>query len=388
MMRTCSRIVTLAFTCFLTAAALVLLVADPSALTAQHVGGHSLRLDSGVQAQPPYTVSVFAQSVKGQYTQPDSITFSSTAIFIGYGNGGSPNGSTSTPSTIVQYDFNGNVLNRIFVGGHNDGLKINPQTGDLWSLQNEDANATLIIFNPQNLTIKQKYFLGTGPHGGGYDDVVFLNGNVYISASNPQNNPNNQPAIVQFTSNGNSFTLTPVVYGNASATDIPTGQGVVLNLQDPDSMTFNVGGDIVLDSQADGELVVVRNPSGSNQSVFRVLLTVGGQGTTVDDTVFLTTSSGTLLVADRNGETVYAITAPFLEPGSAYSASDSGGFVGQLDFSTGVLNPVVTGMKSPHGMAFVPQPTQSLGWVGVLQNPKGPRTFSPGLTRRYEGILG
>lgn len=137
------------------------------------------------------------------------------------------------------------------------------------------------------------------------------------------------------------------------ATDIPTGQAVALNLQDPDSMTFNPGGDIVLDSQADGELVAVRNP-GAGQSVFRVLLTVGGQPTTVDDTVFPTASSGFLLVADRDGETVYEITAPFIEPGSAYSASDSGGFVGTLNFITGELTPVVTGMVSPHGMAFIP----------------------------------
>src|SRR5208283_5310782 len=254
-------------------------------VAADKVASRTAMLNPGAQAQPPYTVSVFAQSVPGQYTQPDSIAPSSTAVFIGYGNTGTPNGSNAIPSTIVEYDFNRNVLNKVFVNGHNDGLKINPQTGDLWALQNEDGNANLVIFNAANLTPKQKYFLGTGPHGGGYDDIVFLNGNVYFSASNPQNNPNNEPAIVQFTSNGGSFTLTPVLYGNASATDIPTGHGVTLNLQDPDSMTFNIGGDIVLDSQADGELVVVRNP-GSNQSVFRVLLTVGGQSTTVDDTVF------------------------------------------------------------------------------------------------------
>ena len=336
----------------LLAAVFVLLSIAPSVVSASSAKAKS---DSGVQAQPPYVVSVFAQSVPGEYTQPDSITFNSSAIFIGYGNGGSPNGSTAIPSTLVEYDFNGHVLNKVSVNGHNDGLKINPQTGDLWALQNEDANANLVIYDAQNLTPKQRFFLGTGPHGGGYDDIVFLNGNVYFSASNPQNNPNNEPAIMQFKISGNSFTLTPVLYGNAPAIDIPTGNGVTLNLQDPDSMTFNVGGDIVLDSQADGELVVVRNPGSSNQKVFRVLLTVGGKSTTVDDTVFLTASAGVMLVADRDGETVYAITAPFLEPGSAYSASDSGGFVGALDFSTGILTPVVTGMVSPHGMGFIPQ---------------------------------
>jgi hypothetical protein len=110
----------------------------------------------------------------------------------------------------------------------------------------------------------------------------------------------------------------------------------------------------VLDSQADGELVVVRNP-GSNQTVFRVLLTVNGQGTTIDDTVYPTSSAGFLLAADTGGDTVYKITAPFFEPGSAYSASDSDGFVGRLDFNTGVLTPVVTGMVSGHGMDFIPQ---------------------------------
>lgn len=331
------------------------LLAVTPTLSSQHTTTSSHASNPAVQTQPPYTVALFAQSVPGEYTQPDSITFNSAAIYIGYGNGGAPNGSTAIPSTIVKYGLDGHFISKVNLVGHNDGLRINPQTGDLWALENEDANAMLFILNPQDLSIRNRYFLGTGPHGGGYDDIAFLNGNVYFSASNPQFNPNSKPAIVQFTTGGGTFTLTPVLLGNASAIDIPTGQPVSLNLQDPDSMTFNVGGELVLDSQADGELVAVRNPGSGNQSVFRILLTVGGQPTTVDDTVFLPSSAGTLLVADRDGESVYAITAPYLTPGSAYSASDSGGFLGQLDFETGVLTPVVSGMVSPHGMAFIPQ---------------------------------
>ncbi len=342
------------FARILFSSAFVLLLTTPSLLKAQRVLASARPLNPAVQAQLPYTVSLFAQSVPGEYTAPDSITFNSSAVYIGYGNGGPPNGLNSTPSTIVAYDFSGHVIKKINLVGHNDGLKINPQTGDLWATANEDGNARLYILDPQTLVVKHQYFLGTGPHGGGYDDLTFLNGNVYISASNPLHNPNNEPAIVQFTTSGGTFSLTPVLYGNASALDIPTGQPVTLNLQDPDSMTFDIGGDIVLDSQADGELVVVRNP-GNNQSVYRVLLTVGGSPITVDDTVFLNSPTGTMLVADTPGEAVYAITAPFLEPGSAYSASDSGGFVGDLDFETGVLTPVVTGMVSPHGMTFIPQ---------------------------------
>lgn len=337
------------------AATFLLFLIIPSAMNAQRVATGARALPPSVQAQPPYNVSVFAESVPGQYTAPDSITASSSAIYVGFGNGGCPGGCSATPSTIIKYDFNGNIVNMTTVIGHNDGLKLNPQTGDLWALQNEDANANLVILDSTTLASKQKYFLGTGPHGGGYDDIVFLNGNVYFSASNPQHNPNNEPTIMQFTANGSNFTLTPVLYGNASATDIPTGQPVTLNLQDPDSMTFNFGGDIVLDSQGDGELVMVRNPGTGNQQVFRVLLTEGGQFTTIDDTVFPTSSAGFLLVSDTGGDTVYKITAPFFEPGSAYSASDTEGFVGQLDVNSGVLTPVVTGMVSGHGMDFIPQ---------------------------------
>jgi hypothetical protein len=333
-------------------AGLLLLFAP--AVSAQRTLSASHALSPAVQAQPPYNVSLFTEGVPGGYSAPDSITFNSSAIYIGWGNNGEPGGGNAIPSTIIKYDFHGNILEQTAILGHNDGLKVNPQTGDVWALQNEDGNANLQILDPQTLAIKKFYYIGTGPHGGGYDDIVFLNGNVYFSCSNPLHNPNNEPAIVQFTASGNGFTLTPILMGNASAIDIATGQQVTLNLQDPDSMTYNFGGDIVLDSQADGELVMVRNPGTGNQSVYRVLLTDNGNSTTIDDTIFPTASAGFMLVADTGGDAVYEITAPYLQPGSAYSASDTQGFVGRLEVETGVLTPIMTGMVSGHGMAFIP----------------------------------
>lgn len=329
-------------------AASILLMAAPM-LSAQ-----AATKPESVSAQPPYSVVLFA-TPPAQTSAPDSVAFNSTNIYIGYGNNGSPGGQTPIPSTIIKYDYHGNIVNQTNVRGHNDGLKVNPQSGDLWALENEDGNSLLLILNPQSLAVMTSYFLGTGPHGGGYDDIVFLNGNVYFSCSNPTRNPNNEPAIVQFTVNGSQFTLTPVLLGNAQAIDIPTGQQVTLNLQDPDSMKYNLGGDIVLDSQGDGELVVVHNP-GNSQIVSRVLLTVNGQMITVDDTVFPSSSNGFLIVSDTGGNPLYKITAPFFQPGSPISASDTGGFVGTLNFETGVLTPAVTGMVSPHGMEFIPQP--------------------------------
>ena len=92
-------------------------------------------------------------------------------------------------------DFNGNIVNTFTIVGHNDGLRYNPQGKDLWVVQNEDGNANLSIIDLQ--TGEQKIFqLGTGPQGGGYDDIDFNNNAVYLSASAPTINPNTAPAIV------------------------------------------------------------------------------------------------------------------------------------------------------------------------------------------------
>jgi hypothetical protein len=70
--------------------------------------------------------------------------------------------------------------------------------------------------------------------------------------------------------------------GNASATDIPTGNTVTLNLTDPDSMTIDLRGNIVLDSQADTELVFIRHPLTDEQTVGRLVITSGGVKITLD----------------------------------------------------------------------------------------------------------
>jgi hypothetical protein len=63
-------------------ASLMLLAAMRPALA--HAAGPSL--------VAPYSVSTFAISENG-YTAPDSITFSRKNVFVGYGNGGNPDGS-------------------------------------------------------------------------------------------------------------------------------------------------------------------------------------------------------------------------------------------------------------------------------------------------------
>ena len=61
-------------------------------------------------ATPPYSVATFAVAPTG-LSKPDSVTFSSTNVFVGYGNGGAPDGSGGAMSNIIEYDFKGNVIN-------------------------------------------------------------------------------------------------------------------------------------------------------------------------------------------------------------------------------------------------------------------------------------
>ena len=144
-------------------------------------------------ATSPYELSVFAAAPNG-LSKPDSIAVLRDHVFVGYGDGNLPDGSDGKSTQIVQYSMKGAVEYTYTVKGHSDGLKVDPSTHLLWALQNEDAAANLVIINPQ--THQQKlYSFGPTLHGGGYDDLVFLNCKVYISASNPANNPNTGPAI-------------------------------------------------------------------------------------------------------------------------------------------------------------------------------------------------
>lgn len=311
-----------------------------------------------VTTSAPYTVSVFATGVAGTYTKPDSIAVLGNHVFIGYGNGVSTTGSDGKSSTIVEYSMNGDVITTFSVLGHNDGLRVNPQTKKLWAMQNEDANPNLVIIDPTT-GMRTVYTFGPTPHGGGYDDIAFHGNDVFFSASNPANNPNLAPAVVKATFNGSTIAVTEALNAGANALDIPSNTPLTLNLQDPDSMIFDQFGDLVLDSQADGELIIVHHLGFTDQSVYHLPLTLGGSSTQIDDTVLATSSHGVILVSDRDAGSdgsgiVYAISRNIFSPGAAYSATPNS--VGALDFDTGVITNVVSGMVSPHGMAFIPKP--------------------------------
>lgn len=306
-------------------------------------------------AVKPYKLTVFATAPTG-LSAPDSLAVLDDHVFVGYGDGHAPDGSDGLSSQIVEYRMDGSIVRIYTVLGHNDGLKVDPITHRLWALQNEDANARLVIIDPR--TQDQKlYLFGPAAHGGGYDDIVFRGCKVYISASNPQLNPNTAPAIVSAQLNNGTVNVEPVLLGDATATDIPTGATVQLNLQDPDSMTLDLRGNIVLDSQADQELIFVSHPGSSDQEVRRLPLSyetaTGPVSVETDDTAFVSSREGFILFADKGLNAVFTLTTDDFDQGTAYTAADGGPFVGTLDLATGVVTPVVTGLKGPGGLIFV-----------------------------------
>ena len=306
-------------------------------------------------AVSPYQLTVFAKAPSGM-SAPDSIAVLGDHVFVGYGDGHAPDGSDGKNSQIVEYDMEGNELYTYTVTGHNDGLKIDPATNFLWALQNEDANSNLVIIDPDTQEQRQ-YSFGPTLHGGGYDDIVFRDCKVYISASNPANNPNNGPAIVSAQIVGSAVNVTPVLAGESIAIDVPTDGNIQLNLQDPDSMTLDTLGNIVLDSQADQELIILSNPGTPAQQALRLPLSYltasGPVRVETDDTAFVTSSQGFLLFSDKGLNTVFALSKKAFIPGAAYTAADGGSFVGTIDLTTGVITPIVTGLTNPGGLVFV-----------------------------------
>jgi hypothetical protein len=179
---------------------------------------------------------------------------------------------------------------------------------------------------------------------------------AFIDASNPTLNSagvNVFPALYKISLTASGAELTSVLKGDISATSsIPPETATTLNLIDPDSMTTDPQGDLMLDNQGGSQWVFIKNPGTPQQTVKELPI-----GTQVDDTVFPTTSTGCLLIVDNGGVTYTACSTQWV-PGTPYSSTpnDSGvqGFVGTVGLGTGYITPLIVGLNNPHGMAFVP----------------------------------
>ncbi len=250
-------------------------------------------------------------------------------------------------------------MNTWSIAGNVDGLRIDP-LGQIWALQNNDGNSTLTVINPVSngttfYTYGNTYTANGNSSGRGFDDAQFLNGQVYLSETNP--NTGTDPVIVKLTTPlASPLQIAGILSSTFTGTDLATGTQSSTTITDSDSLILDPSGDLVLTGEADEEIVFVHNPGAANQSEsFVGLLGPGGQTISglPDDTVFPNATSGTFYVADTGANTVYALAASGLAPGSVHV--DVGNEFGALDTSTGIVTPIFTGV-SPHGVVFMATP--------------------------------
>jgi hypothetical protein len=316
---------------------------------------------------PGITGTTFATSPSGA-SQPDSIAVDGRLVFVGFGNGVAKDGSDGGSSTIVEYTAAGKIVQTFSVPGHNDGLKVDPETHQVWALQNEDGNPNLVVIDPGTGT-QTLYGFGPVANGGGFDDITFVHDRAFLTESNPSKNPNTDPAVVEATLNNADHTVAvkTVLLGDATAFNLATKQKVQLNLQDPDSMTADARGDLVFTSQADDEIVTIHQPGTDHQFVTVLPLSLS-----VDDTLFLPSrrggdeqfgsgGGGAVLLTDQAMGTIYEISGPGLRSPQALTAALDAGELGRLDVKTGAFTPIISGLSNPRGLAFLGSPDADEG---------------------------
>jgi len=331
--------------------------------------GASCLLVSPVRATS-FTTTVFATGGAVGASQPDSVTFGNNSLWVEYGNGASSTGGSGS-STIVQYGLNGSVLHTYSIAGSVDGLKFNPNTGQVWALQNQDANSTLTIINPttgttSTLTYGPIYNSMSGTRG--LDDVVFSGNQVFMSVTNPGGGTD--PVVVQLTNLASPLLQSGILTSGATGTNLATGLPGTIPATDPDSLKSGPNGSLVLRGEADHALMFINNPGQASQSVsfLNLLNATGASAGAPDDAIFPTAAQGTFYVADTGANTIYAITASGLVPNTSLYA-DVGNAFNSVNMSTGVVTPIFTGV-SPHGIDFVvttPEPgALGLCLIGLL----------------------
>jgi hypothetical protein len=175
------------------------------------------------------------------------------------------------------------------------------------------------------------------------------------------------PVVIQVPAQPLSTTkqLTPTAFlpgDPATVMNIATDAVETLDqIGDPDSMTLDPAGDLVLDNSSDSSLYIV-SPSGGGP-VQRLQLTLKGAPVEVNDTIFTESTfgvsspsgTGAIFISDTTANAIYVLTKPFFPPKSeASTAAVAVGVVGLVDLKIGAVTPMVKGFSGVHGIAFAP----------------------------------
>ena len=308
-------------------------------------------------------VSTFARGtdISGTTTAPDSIALGNNSVWVGYANGAEPHGLDGKSSTIVQYNFNGHVLHTYSILGSVDGLKVDPETGLVWALQNQDGNSTLTLINPATQSTIGPFHYSVMSSTRGYDDVVFRFDSVFLSYTNP-NAPSD--ATIQLLQNrpdtsnvSTPLVVSPILTMGATGTNLATKErNQPTSQSDPDSLKLTPNGDLMLSSGDDGQLIFVGHPESPNPSVsFLTLLGPGNAAVSgLDDAVFVTAERGTFYLPETGANRVLKIDAEDLEVGTLYASVGSLNAFVSVSLKTGKVTPRLPNLNGPHGIQFLP----------------------------------
>jgi len=315
------------------------------------------------------STSIFATAPDGAKS-PDSITAGNNSIWVEYGDSAKSDGSGGS-STIVQYDLLGTVQNTYTLPGLADGLKVDPATGDVWALQNQDGNSTVTLLDPGTnqvsspLSYAAPYTYGATSTRG-YDDVAFVGQKVFLSYTNPKNP--GDPVVQQLT-NGTapfgSLQTTNVLRFGDTGTNLVTGEtNQPLPVTDPDSLKALPNGSLILTGEGDKAFTIITNPGTTQQGAS--FLNLPADSTSPDDVIMPAATSGTFYISNQNDNNVLAVRVTDLNTKDLYASV--GTAVEQIDPSTGTVTPIITGLNGSHGLLFVPAASAAPDLASVLQN--------------------
>jgi hypothetical protein len=321
------------------------------------VAAFTLCSGSIVRAASVRSVTVFAEGAAVNASAPDSIAVTDDSIWVSYANGADSTGLSGS-STVVEYGFSGRIRHTFSIKGSVDGLKVDPSTGLVWAMQNQDGNSTLTLIDPDDGIVPGSPFpYAVKSSTRGYDDVVFRGNHRFLSYTNPTG-PSD--ATVQLLVKGsNPLRVTTILTMGATGTNLATGQANQPTTQnDPDSLKVTPFGDLLLSSGDDGQLVFVAHPGTDEQAVsFLTLLDPhsGQHVSGLDDAVFATARRGTFYLADTGNNRVLAIQADDLKFGSLFASVGSLKALVSVGLKSGNVSPFVGNLSGPHGLVFLPE---------------------------------
>ena len=317
------------------------------------IAAMTLAMAASANAQHIRRITTFASGTAVNATQPDSITLSKNSVWVEYGNGADSTGLSGS-STIVQYKRNGQVRSTYSIAGSVDGLKVDPRTGLVWALQNQDGNSTLSLIDPKKHTVTGPIPYAVTSSARGYDDVVFRGNQVFLSYTNPV--LPTDPTIQLLQNGSDPLIVTPILLMGATGTNLATGQtNQPISDTDPDSLKLTPTGDLMLTGEADGQLIFVENP-GPNQSVSFLQLIDPSTGLAIsgiDDAVITTAQEAVFYLSDTGNNRVLKIEVDNVPVGSLFCSISSLNYLGLVDIHTGVATPFVSNLNGPHGLELV-----------------------------------